>query len=223
MARFNRIKSFTLPLPTTQQHAADAVCGTAVVDAGTLIRIPYCYRGLTWYRSCILCERYHSLLHILTSQLDRSIILALIKGRPFVRIEYHHTRFLGIFSSSSRRPRRTSSTMHYIPWGLALCATAVVAQQYQGNSIAGALPVVPGAEVAFFKIGDPSGFNDELTLVNYYSHGTDGNRIVESKIQRVVIVIPGLLRDCNNYENDVSEAKKTRAGQRHNHAYGMPR
>lgn len=67
---------------------------------------------------------------------------------------------------------------------------------------------MPGAEVAFFKIADPSGFNDELTLVNYYSHGTDGNRIVESKIQRVVIVIPGLLRDCNNYENDVSEAKK---------------
>lgn len=81
MARFNRIKSFTLPLPTTQQHAADAVCGTAVVDAGTLIRIPYRYRGLTWYRSCILCERYHSLLHILTSQLDRSIILALITSR----------------------------------------------------------------------------------------------------------------------------------------------
>lgn len=97
MARFNRIKSLTLPLPTTQQHAADAVCGTAVVDAGTLIRIPYRYRGLTWYRSCILCERYHSLLPILTSQLDRSIILALIKGRPSVRIEYHHTRFLGVF------------------------------------------------------------------------------------------------------------------------------
>lgn len=88
--------------------------------------------------------------------------------------------------------------------GLALCAGNAIAQQYQGNSISGTLPTVGGAEVAFFKITDPSGLNNELTLVNYYSHGSDNNRIVESNIQRVVIVITGLQRDCNNYENDVS-------------------
>lgn len=89
---------------------------------------------------------------------------------------------------------------------LALSASATLAQQYQGDIISASLPTVPGAEVAFFKIADPSGQNDGLTLVNYYSHGTDGGRIVESKIQRAVIVIAGLQRDCNNYENDVSSS-----------------
>lgn len=90
---------------------------------------------------------------------------------------------------------------------LALYTSAAIAQQYQGNSISGTLPTVEGAEVAFFKIADPSGPNSDLTLVNYYSHGTDGNRILESNIQRVVIVITGLQRDCNNYENDVGTSQ----------------
>ncbi|KAI5359257.1 Putative carbohydrate-binding WSC, alpha/Beta hydrolase [Septoria linicola] len=91
---------------------------------------------------------------------------------------------------------------------LALSASAALAQQYQGDIISASLPTVPGAEVAFFKIADPSGQNDDVTLVNYYSHGTDGGRIVESKIQRAVIVIAGLQRDCNNYENDMLNSLK---------------
>lgn len=85
----------------------------------------------------------------------------------------------------------------------ALFALAVSAQQYAGDTISAELPTVAGAEVAFFKIPDPSGKNNNLTLINYYSHGTDGARIVESSIERAIIVIHGLLRDPNNYENDV--------------------
>ena len=93
-----------------------------------------------------------------------------------------------------------------IPLFLALGASVAKAQQYAGDTISAYLPTIDNAEVAFFKIPDPNGENDNLTLINYYSHGTDGNRIVESKIQRVVIVLHGLLRDPWNYENDVSPA-----------------
>ena len=94
--------------------------------------------------------------------------------------------------------------MQFLTSFLLLCSsTAVLAQQYAGDTISANLPTIDNAEVAFFKIDDPSGKNDALTLINYYSHGTDGNRIVESKIQRAVIVLHGLLRDPWNYENDV--------------------
>lgn len=79
----------------------------------------------------------------------------------------------------------------------------MTAQQYAGDVISAYLPTIQGAEVAFFRVPDPSGVNNNLTLINYYSHGTDGKRIVESKIERAVIVLHGLLRDPWNYENDV--------------------
>jgi hypothetical protein len=98
--------------------------------------------------------------------------------------------------------------MQFLPTFLLLCgSTSVLAQQYAGDIISANLPTINNAEVAFFKIDDPSGKNDALTLINYYSHGTDGNRIVESKIQRAVIVLHGLLRDPWNYENDVCSSK----------------
>ncbi|EME82544.1 uncharacterized protein MYCFIDRAFT_78988 [Pseudocercospora fijiensis CIRAD86] len=84
----------------------------------------------------------------------------------------------------------------------------VLAQQYAGDTIiSGAnLPPVAGAEVAFFKIFDPTGANEHLTLINYYSLGSDGHRIVEGKVRRAVIVLHGLLRDPWNYENDMLTA-----------------
>lgn len=85
----------------------------------------------------------------------------------------------------------------------ALGASLATAQQYAGDTISGYLPTIERAEVAFFRIPDPEDINNHLTLINYYSHGTDGNRIVESNIKRAVIVIHGLLRDPWNYENDV--------------------
>lgn len=84
----------------------------------------------------------------------------------------------------------------------ALGASLATAQQYAGDTISGYLPTIERAEVAFFRIPDPEDVNNHLTLINYYSHGTDGNRIVESNIKRAVIVIHGLLRDPWNYEND---------------------
>ncbi|THW45516.1 WSC-domain-containing protein [Aureobasidium pullulans] len=97
--------------------------------------------------------------------------------------------------------------MQFLTTFLLLCSTPIVlAQQYAGDVISGNLPTTANAEVAFFKIDDPSGKNNNLTLINYYSHGTDGSRIVESKIQRAVIVLHGLLRDPWNYENDMLNA-----------------
>lgn len=78
------------------------------------------------------------------------------------------------------------------------------AQQYAGDIISAFLPTIAGAEVAFFKIPDTTGENDNLTLINYYSHRSDGSRIVETDIKRAVIVLHGLLRDPWNYETDVS-------------------
>lgn len=78
-----------------------------------------------------------------------------------------------------------------------------VGQQYAGDIISAFLPTIDGAEVAFFNIPDTTGENANLTLINYYSHRSDGSRIVESDIQRAVIVLHGLLRDAWNYETDV--------------------
>lgn len=86
---------------------------------------------------------------------------------------------------------------------LALSAPLALAQQYAGDTISGTLPTITRAEVAYFRIEDPSGENNNLTLINYQSLGTNGGRIVESNIKRAVIVIHGLERDPYNYENDV--------------------
>lgn len=85
-----------------------------------------------------------------------------------------------------------------------LNVSIATAQQYAGDTISAYLPTISRAEVAFFKIPDPDGENNNLTLINYYAHGSNGGRIVESNIQRAVIVLHGLLRDPWNYCNDVS-------------------
>lgn len=86
----------------------------------------------------------------------------------------------------------------------AISFSLATAQQYAGDIISAYLPTISRAEVAFFKIPDPEGSNNDLTLINYYSYGSNGQRIVESNIKRAVIVIHGLLRDPYNYANDVS-------------------
>lgn len=83
------------------------------------------------------------------------------------------------------------------------------AQQYAGDIISAYLPTISRAEVAFFKIPDPDELNNNLTLINYYSHGSNGARLVESNIKRAVIVIHGLLRDPWNYANDVRKLAPT--------------
>ncbi|KAI9666162.1 MAG: hypothetical protein M1821_004097 [Bathelium mastoideum] len=80
------------------------------------------------------------------------------------------------------------------------------AQQYAGDIVSGYLPTIPRAEVAFFRIPDPTGANNNLTLINYYSLTSSGGQIVNSNIQRALIVIHGLLRDPWDYMNDTLNA-----------------
>lgn len=80
------------------------------------------------------------------------------------------------------------------------------AQQFAGDTISGTLPSQDGSEVAYFRISDPSGANDQLTLVNYYSLDSNGERLQESAIQRAVIMMFGMGRNAADYEGFVSTA-----------------
>ena len=94
--------------------------------------------------------------------------------------------------------------MRFSPVTLALASASLVsAQQYAGDVIPGTLPEVANSEVAYWKIKDPSGGDANLTLINYASLNTTGQRPDQSKIQRAVIPIHGLLRDPWGYQNDV--------------------
>lgn len=103
--------------------------------------------------------------------------------------------------------------MRFASASLALAsATIAAAQQYAGDVIPGTLPQVDNAEVAFWKIRDPTDQNANLTLINYASLNTQGQRPDQSKIQRAVLSIHGLLRDPWNYENDMLNALNVATG-----------
>ena len=89
-------------------------------------------------------------------------------------------------------------------------ATVASAQQYAGEVIQTSLRNVPGAEVAYVKIPGVQDRNKKkaanLTLINYYSHGKDGKRLVESKVQRAIIIIHGLNRDPDTYQSNMMSA-----------------
>ena len=87
---------------------------------------------------------------------------------------------------------------------LALFGASVLAQQYAGDKISGSLPQRSGSEIAYFKIRDPAGQNDHLTLINYYSLGSNGKRIKPSNVQRAVIMMSGQRRDADQYIGYVS-------------------
>lgn len=78
------------------------------------------------------------------------------------------------------------------------------AQQYAGEKIESSLGAVNGAELAFFKIADPAGGNRKLTLMNYYTHNSTGDRIVETDVKRAVIFIHGLHRHPHDFIQKVS-------------------
>jgi hypothetical protein len=92
----------------------------------------------------------------------------------------------------------------------ALFAVVASTQQYAGEVIDTKLPIVPGAEIAFFKIpGVTDGTKPKaanLTLINYYSHGSNDKRLVESKVQRAVIIVHGLNRDPGTYQANMQSA-----------------
>jgi hypothetical protein len=93
---------------------------------------------------------------------------------------------------------------------VACFAASASSQQYAGEVIDTSLPNVPGSEIAFFKIPGVMDSNKKkaanLTLINYISHGSDGKRLVESKVQRAVIIIHGLNRDPGTYESNMLSA-----------------
>ncbi|CAC9890647.1 unnamed protein product, partial [Aureobasidium pullulans] len=79
------------------------------------------------------------------------------------------------------------------------------AQQYLGDVITNVTyPGVPGSELVYFRVKDPAGKNNNLTLVNYQSLGSNGKRIVPSKIKRAVIIVHGLNRDAATYMSNVT-------------------
>lgn len=78
------------------------------------------------------------------------------------------------------------------------------AQQYAGDHVNTTLPDVPGSEIAFFKITDPTGkVKNNMTLINYMSLTSTNGRPVLSDIERAVIVVHGLDRDPETYESNV--------------------
>lgn len=83
-------------------------------------------------------------------------------------------------------------------------------QQYAGEVIDTSLPTVPGSEIAFFKIPGVMDSNKKKaansTLINYYSHGSNDKRLIESRVQRAVIIIHGLNRDPGTYESNMLSA-----------------
>ena len=93
---------------------------------------------------------------------------------------------------------------------VACFAASASSQQYAGEVIDNSLPNVPGSEIAFFKIPGVMDSNKNraanLTLINYMSKGSDGKRLVGSKVQRAVIVIHGLNRDPGTYESNMLSA-----------------
>lgn len=90
--------------------------------------------------------------------------------------------------------------------GLASLSPVALAQQYAGDVIPNSLPGVPGAELAYFRVADPKGKNNALTLINYQSLQRDGSRLVPGKIQRAVIIIHGLNRDPGTYMSNMLSA-----------------
>lgn len=60
---------------------------------------------------------------------------------------------------------------------IAACFVSIVwAQQYAGDAIVNTLLSVPGSAITYFRIQDPAGKNNNLTLTNYYSLGENGQR-----------------------------------------------
>lgn len=81
--------------------------------------------------------------------------------------------------------------------------SSVAAQQFAGDHIPNTLQGVPGSELSYFRIADPAGLNNNLTLINYYSTQEDGTRLDPTQLQRAVIVIHGLNEDPGTYMSQV--------------------
>lgn len=81
--------------------------------------------------------------------------------------------------------------------------TPALAQQYAGDVIPNSLPLTPGSELVYFRVKDPAGKNNNLTLINYYSLQQDSSRLDPTQLQRAVIIVHGLNQDPGTYMSTV--------------------
>ncbi|RDW92342.1 hypothetical protein BP5796_01736 [Coleophoma crateriformis] len=93
-----------------------------------------------------------------------------------------------------------------LPFLVALLPSLASGQQYEGETIPNSLPSVPGSELAYIKITDPKGSGSNLTLTNYISHNSAGDRVDGSSTKRAVIVIHGAERDPGTYMSNLLSA-----------------
>lgn len=165
-----------------------------------------------------LCRRRYQCSYAFLSSRRSSLGLrsvdtpSLIILHSFFQILPLHTLFLiPIFSLHFSKARfHKMRLVHAVLAVGALLTGSTNSQQYAGEVIDTGLPNVPGSEIAFFKIPGVMDSNKRkaanLTLINYYSHGSNGKRLVESKIQRAVIIVHGLNRDPQTYESNMLSA-----------------
>ena len=90
--------------------------------------------------------------------------------------------------------------------GACLLNSLVSAQQYVGDIIPNQLPSLPGSEITYFRINDPSAKNNNLTLTSYYAHQDNDQSIVEAQIKRAVVIIHGLNEDPGTYASNMMSA-----------------
>lgn len=125
-------------------------------------------------------------------------------------LPYCTSLLLHFIANSSDKHHNHPSVMRSLAAVAALAAAFVNitrAQQYAGDVIPNSLSTVPGSEITYFRINDPSGKNKNLTLTNYYSHGKIATkRLVEANVQRAVVIVHGLNRDPGTYMSNMLSA-----------------
>jgi hypothetical protein len=188
-------------------------CLQATTTPLLLIRVWWVHRSTSSIDLlCVHLTLYAQYAFNSYSLLDEPQSTVILRSAPkaelFLIIRSHSLLFSIVYSSKNIVVNhlivnmRSSILSVALPFAL-LNASLATAQQYEGDVVSANLPTVENAEINFFKIRDPSSGSESLSLINYYSLGTEGKHIEENKIKRAVISIHGLLRDPWNYENDV--------------------
>jgi hypothetical protein len=188
-------------------------CLQATTTPLLLVRVWWVHRSTSSIDLlCVHLTLYAQYVFNSYSLLDEPQSTVILRSDPkaelFLVIRSHSLLFSIVYSSKNIVVNhlivnmRSSILSVALPFAL-LNASLATAQQYEGDVVSANLPTVENAEINFFKIRDPSGGSESLSLINYYSLGTEGKHIEQSKIKRAIISIHGLLRDPWNYENDV--------------------
>jgi hypothetical protein len=132
---------------------------------------------------CVHLTLYAQYVFNSYSLLDEPQSTVILRSAPkaelFIVIRSHSLLFSIVYSSKNIVVNhlivnmRSSILSVALPFAL-LNASLATAQQYEGDVVSANLPTVENAEINFFKIRDPSGGSESLSLINYYSLGTGG-------------------------------------------------